>query len=145
MGWPAQPGRAGIHGDGATPGSLAGALSDDCRLQSQHVRRRGERPARSPTARRRGKLRHRKDETQTRIPGQIDQPVLLEGNYWPRAGTTIDLITNKRMSAYSVPGRKCTMPKTRKVTMISVKSPSFLKRFFCSSKEKAKSHFNLIF
>ena len=36
------------------------------------------------------------------------------------------------------------MLKTRKVTMISVKSPSFLKRFFCSSKEKAKSRFSHI-
>ena len=37
----------------------------------------------------------------------------------------MDLITNKRMSGYSVPGRKSTMLKTRKVTMISVKSPLF--------------------
>ena len=39
------------------------------------------------TAGRRGQLRRRR-ETQTRSPLQTSQPVLLEGNYWPRVGTT---------------------------------------------------------
>ena len=50
-------------------------LPDDCRLLPQHVRRRGEGPARPPTAGWRGQLRHRDGETQTRIPRPADQPV----------------------------------------------------------------------
>ena len=42
----AQPGRASIHGGRAMAGALARSLPDDSRLQSEHVRRCGEGPAR---------------------------------------------------------------------------------------------------
>ena len=58
LGWPAQSGRASVHGGGPTAGNLARALPDDCRLLPQHVRRCHARSARSPTARRSGQLRH---------------------------------------------------------------------------------------
>ena len=74
LGRSAQPGRTSVHGDGPLAGALAGALSDDCRLLPQHVRRCPQGPVRPPTARRRGQLRRRNGKTHTRIPLQTDQP-----------------------------------------------------------------------
>ena len=48
LGRDAQPGRAPLHGASALVGLLARAFPHDCRLLSQHVRRRGEGPAGSP-------------------------------------------------------------------------------------------------
>ena len=72
LGQHAQWRRTKIHGTGSLAGALAGALPDDCRLRAQHVRRCHARSARSEASGRAGQLR--RQETQTRIPLQTDQP-----------------------------------------------------------------------
>ena len=67
-----------IHGDGPMAGALVWSLLDDCRLLPQYVWRRGEGPARPPTARRSGQLWYCDGETQKRFPGPTDQPFRLE-------------------------------------------------------------------
>ena len=50
LGRHAQSGRTALHGDGPLAGALAWAMPDNGRFQSQHVRRRPARSARSPAA-----------------------------------------------------------------------------------------------
>ena len=83
LGRDAQPGGTSIHGGGAKLVALAWTLPDAGRFQFQHVRRCGAGSVRSPTSWWRGQLRHRKEETQTRLALQTAPPLRLARSSLP--------------------------------------------------------------